>query len=31
VRDQALMGMLERLRDELRNDPDNAKRIEREW
>ena len=31
VRDPALMGMLERMRDELRNDPENAKRIEMEW
>jgi len=31
VRDPSLMAMLERLRDELNNDPENAKRIEMEW
>lgn len=31
VRDPSLMGMLERMRDELNNDPENAKRIEMEW
>ncbi len=31
VREPALFGMLERMRDELNNDPENAKRIEMEW
>ena len=31
VRDPSLMSMLERLREELNNDPENAKRIEMEW
>ena len=31
VRDRALMSMMEKLRDELNNDPENAKRIEMEW
>mmetsp|Transcript_24656 Transcript_24656/g.40888 ORF Transcript_24656/g.40888 Transcript_24656/m.40888 type:complete len:377 (-) Transcript_24656:303-1433(-) len=31
VRDPGLMRMLEKVRDEMLNDPDNAKRIEGEW
>lgn len=31
VRDSSVMRLLERLRSELNNDPDNAKRIEQEW
>mmetsp|Transcript_21248 Transcript_21248/g.41451 ORF Transcript_21248/g.41451 Transcript_21248/m.41451 type:complete len:289 (+) Transcript_21248:68-934(+) len=31
VRDQGLLRMLEKVRDELINDPENAKRIEMEW
>ena len=31
VRKPSLLSMLEKVRDELNNDPDNAKRIENEW
>jgi len=31
VRKPSLLKMLEKVRDELNNDPDNAKRIENEW
>jgi len=31
VRRKSLLKMLEKVRDELNNDPDNAKRIENEW
>jgi tetratricopeptide (TPR) repeat protein len=31
VRDPSLLRMLERVRDELNNDPENARRIEAEW
>jgi len=31
IRQQSLTRMLEKVRDELNNDPDNAMRIEREW
>jgi hypothetical protein len=31
VRKPSLLRMLERVRDELNNDPENAKRIEMEW
>ena len=31
VRRKSLLQMLERVRDELNNDPENAKRIENEW
>ena len=31
VRQKSLTRMLEKVRDELNNDPDNAMRIEREW
>ena len=31
VRDRGLLRMLEKLRDELLHDPENAKRIENEW
>jgi len=31
VRDPSLVRMLEKVRDELNNDPENARRIEQEW
>ena len=31
VRQKSLIKMLEKVRDELNNDPDNAMRIEKEW